>query len=309
MIPATHIDVSIVIVNYNVKDLLLKCIQSIETYVSPALNLEIIVVDNASSDQSIFAVKERFSSVICIENKENAGFPMANNQAFAVAQGDFIFMLNPDTELFDDSLLSMFQYIVEHPEITAIAPGLLNTDRTHQKSVWRFPTLSSVVFEMFYVKSLVKRKHYEDMDFSKPFFADSVSGAAILFRKSVLAEIGRLNERMFWIEDVDFCYRIHQNGGQLLYFPTAKILHHIGQSAKKNHNISISNQVFNKIKYFREHHPGYKAFGVTLFSLIHVFVKLLIFGILSPFNVIYRSKARAYAYTLPKVCFPPDGIA
>jgi GT2 family glycosyltransferase len=309
MIPSTDIDVSIVIVNYNVKDLLLKCIHSLVTYVSPSLALEIMVVDNASSDGSIPQVKQQFPEVICIENNTNIGFPKANNQAFAMAKGKYILMLNPDTELFDNSLVSMVHYLAAHPEITAIAPGLLNTDGSHQKSVWRFPYLSSVVFEMFYVKSLVKHKHYEDMDFTKPFVADSVSGAAILFRTELLAEIGMLNERMFWIEDVDFCYRIHQNGGKLMYFPAAKMLHHIGQSAKKNYNISISNQVFNKIKYFREHHPGGPAVGVTFFSFLHVLMKLFLFGLLSPLHVMYRRKARAYAYTLPKVFFPPDGIA
>ena len=309
MITSTDIDVSIVIVNYNVKELLMNCIHSLLTYVSPSLALEIMVVDNASSDGSIPQVKKQFPEVICIENKTNMGFPKANNQAFDLARGKYILMLNPDTELFDDSIVSMVRYLADHPEITAIAPGLLNTDGSHQKSVWRFPNLPSVVFEMFYLKSFLKQKHYNDKDLTKPFVADSVSGAAILFKFELLSEIGMLNERMFWIEDVDFCYRIHQNGGKLMYFPAAKILHHIGQSAKKNYNISISNQVFNKIKYFREHHPGGPALVVTFFSFLHVLIKLFFFGLLSPLHVLYRRKAKAYAYTLPKVFFPPDHIA
>jgi GT2 family glycosyltransferase len=271
--------------------------------------MEIIVVDNASKDGSMEEVRKQFPEVRCILNPSNLGFPKANNQAFAIAHGTSICMLNPDTELIDDSLLELISYFQQNPSITAMAPALLNTDGSHQKSVWRFPTFSSVVLEMFYINALLKRKNYLDKDLQKPFVADSVSGAAIVFRKQLLSEIGMLNERMFWIEDVDFCYRIHQNGGQLVYYPPSKILHHIGQSAKKNHNISISNQVFNKIKYFREHHSGWRSAGVTWFSFLHVGLKLLVFGVLAPFKAIYRSKARAYAYTLPKVFTPPDGIA
>ncbi|MEY3438514.1 MAG: hypothetical protein RL265_1099, partial [Bacteroidota bacterium] len=151
----------------------------------------------------------------------------------------------------------------------------------------------SIFCEFHYLTSLLKRKNYLDKDFTKQFEAESFSGAAIFFRKSVLDKIGNLDETMFWIEDVEFCYRAVQNGIKCVYFPETKIIHHIGQSAKKNYTISISNQVFNKIKFFNKHHSNFSAKLVILLS----------------FNVVYKRKASAYRYTLFKVFNPPKGIA
>ncbi len=113
---------------------------------------------------------------------------------------------------------------------------------------------------------------------------------------------------MFWIEDIEFCYRADHAGLKLLYYPHAQVLHHIGQSAKKNYKISISNQVFNKIKFFKKHHSKFQLLLVTILSIYHVIIKLIVFGFLSPFNKIYFGKAKAYLYTLPRLLNPPKGI-
>ena len=152
------------------------------------------------------------------------------------------------------------------------------------------------------------KKNYTDKDLTQPFEAESFSGAAILFRKNVLDKIGMLDETMFWIEDVEFCYRAYQAKLKLLYYPEALILHHIGQSAKKNYNVSISNQVFNKIKFFKKHHSTIEWLLIVLLSFYHVVLKLIVFGLLSPFNPVYFRKAKAYLYTLPRVFNPPLGM-
>jgi GT2 family glycosyltransferase len=299
------VEISIVIVSYNVSDLLKSCLLSINKYTSN--KAEIIVVDNNSSDNTIEVLKKEFPNIILIENKENLGFPKANNQAFKIAKGKYIIMLNPDTELIDDAFKKLITQL-ETTSIDIIAPKLLNTDLSLQDSVWRNPTIGSFLAETFHMKFLCKKKYYQDKDKSQPFEAESFSGAAILFKREVLDRIGLLDEKLFWIEDIDFCYRAKKAGLKLLYYPNAEIIHHIGQSAKKNYNISLSNQVFNKIKFFKKHHSKTKWSIVVFFSFVHCLFKFFIFLALSPFSITYYRKAKAYAYTLPKVFNPPIGI-
>ncbi|HXC05613.1 MAG TPA: glycosyltransferase family 2 protein [Bacteroidia bacterium] len=300
-------DVSVVIVNYNVKELVLQSLETLFRY-NKACSLEVFVVDNHSSDGSAEAIRNRFPEVHLIENTFNAGFPGANNQAFALSRGRYVFMLNPDTEFSDDALVKLVHYLDAHPEVGLAGPRLLNSDGSYQASVWRYPSLKGIFLEMLYLKSLLGFKNYADQDKTKPFEAESFSGAAILFRKEVMENIGVLDEQLFWIEDVDYCYRAKHAGYTLMYYPYAAIKHHIGQSAKKNYNITVCNQIVNKIKFFKKYHPGLPWLTVVILSFGEVMAKLLVFTLLSPFNSIYARKARAYVYTLPRVFNPPQGM-
>lgn len=301
-------DISIVIVNYNVKDLVLQCLKTIYSKANESLLIETIVIDNASSDNSVEVIEKEFPQVKIIANKNNVGFPAANNQGFLLAKADKIFMLNPDTELVGDALLEMYKYMSAHQDVQLIAPMLLNSDKSIQKSVWRFPKVSYVFWESFHLSRFMSAKNYPDKDFSQPFEVDCFSGAAILFNKDILEKIGMLDETMFWIEDIEFCYRASKENMKRVYYPYAKVLHHIGQSAKKNYNISISNQVINKIKYFKKHHTKAEWILVVLISFLHVLMKIIVFVLVSPFNVVYFRKAKAYIYTLPLVFNPPLGM-
>lgn len=302
------VSISIVIVNYNVKDLLLQCLRSIYSKTNELIVIETIIIDNDSKDDSVAAVMKEFPQVVLIENKFNAGFPAANNQGFEIAKGKYIFMLNPDTEFLDNSLALLYNYMEHHNEINLIAPMLLNSDKSRQLSVWRFPSIWYLFCEMHYLNTFLKQKNYLDKDLKKSFEAESFSGAAIFFRKNIFDKIGKLDETMFWIEDTEFCYRAHHAGLKLLYYPEAKVLHHIGQSAKQNYTVSISNQIFNKIKFFKKHHNRLQWLLVMMLSFYHVIMKLLIFGFLSPINSTYFRKAKAYWYTLPNVFNPPVGM-
>ncbi len=293
------IDVSIIIVSYNVKDLLVKCIDSVNTFCK--IKFEIIVIDNNSSDGSSEAVKSKYPEIVIIKNDFNAGFPAANNQGFRIANGKYIFMLNPDTEIIDDSISKLISCIDGEPKIAAIGPKLLNPDNSLQFSAWRFPSITYIFAEMCYFDKFSKSKYYFDMDFNKPFVVDSLSGAALMFRKESLSNIGFLDENLFWIEDVDFCYRIKKAGFKTLYFPQAHIIHYIGQSAKKNYNVSISNQIFNKIKFFKTHYSAFEMYIVIMLSFINCVVKFISLLLLSLFNVTFYKKSLAYWYTIRKL--------
>jgi N-acetylglucosaminyl-diphospho-decaprenol L-rhamnosyltransferase len=305
---SSKINISVVIVSYHVKDLVLVCLHSLYKYLPSNIIIETILVDNHSFDGTVDAVRKDFPQVTIIANDYNAGFPAANNQAFKIAGGQYIFMLNPDTEFLDDSLAKLYHKINTKTSISLIAPMLLNSDKSRQLSVWRFPSIWYIFCEAHYLNFLLGKKHYRDKEVSKSFEAECFSGAAILFKHNVLNKIGELDETMFWIEDTEFCYRAHHAGLKLLYYPEARILHHVGQSAKMNYNISVSNQIVNKIKFFKKHHSTLSWIVIVLLSFYHVVLKLIIFGLLSPFNSVYFKKAKAYLYTLPLVFNPPIGM-
>ncbi len=298
----TKTDLSIVIVNYNTELYLVKCIESI--YKSYFGLFEIIVVDNASQDNSIKVISERFPDVKIIANKLNAGFPAANNQAFKIADGKYILMLNPDTEITGDALYKLTHYLENNNDIALVSPKLLNTDGSLQYSAWRFPKIKYILAEMLYLNFLISDKYYKEKNFTLSFEPESVSGAAMIFRRELFETIGFLDETLFWIEDIDYCYRIKKAGLKIMYYPEAVVIHHIGKSAIKNYKVSISNMIFNKIKFYKVHHSIAETLIVQFISFINIFIRVLLFLFLSPYNTVYFEKAKAYLYTLPKVFNP-----
>lgn len=293
--------ISIVIINYNVRDLILKCIDSIYKFTTEAEDIEIIVFDNNSSDNSVDEIEKRFPHVNLIASSINLGFPKANNECFKIAKGDYIFMLNPDTELIEDSIKLLKNYLLVNPNIKLVAPQLLNSDCSIQDSCWKFPKINYIIADDFYLKSLFPGRKYKNKSFDFPFEVESASGAALFFNKNLINEIGDLDENLFWIEDIDFCYRLKQKKGKIIYNPDTKIIHHIGQSAKKNYNISISNQIINKIKFFKKHYDHFSIYLIITHSLINTMLKLFIFLIISPFSKVHYLKFKAYLYTIPQI--------
>jgi len=305
---AISVEISVVIVNYNVRDLILKCLRSIYSDINSTMAVETIVVDNGSNDGSISAIKEQFPQVIVIENNYNAGFPAANNMGFSISRGKYILMLNPDTEIVGEALKKLKVFLDSNQQVGLVAPELLNSDGSHQISTWRFPKMPYIAMENCYLNRFIPSKYYKECDYNKSFEVESVSGAAMMFNRELLDLIGNLDERLFWIEDIDYCYRIWKTGKKIVYLPDAKIFHYIGQSAKKNYTVSISNQTFNKIKFYQIHHGVFLSYIVKIMSFINVFIRLVVFCLLSPLNVIYIKKAKAYFYTIFRVFNPPMGL-
>lgn len=301
--------VSVVIVSYRIPVLLKQALASLYKYNNSKI-FEVIVVDNASNDETTEIILNEFTDVKLIINKVNVGFPAANNQGFSIASGKYIFMLNPDTEFISPLIDNLLYYLEKNTSIDLLAPKLLNTDKSHQISTWRFPNIKSVTLDLLNLNFLNGGHYYNDKILqNQSFEAESMSGAALFFRKECLIATKGLDETMFWIEDVEFCFRLNQLGFKSMYLHDLELIHHSGQSAKKNYKISISNQIFNKIKYFRKHGKPISAAYITYLSFTHVIAKVLILSILSPFSKIHSLKRDAYIYTLKRVFNPPTGIA
>ena len=288
-------EVSVIIVSYNVKQLLFTCLETLYKFNSN-LNLEVIVIDNESKDGSGEMVKESFPKVHLIENNFNAGFSGANNQGMRIAKGEFIFLLNPDTEFLDDSLVKLVTFTKSQPEISLVAPKLLNTDHSLQISVWKDHHYTDLILETFYLNKVYDRINYLPEQFQISFEAKTISGAAMFFNRKLMDSIGMLDENYFWMEDIDFSVRA-QKVGKVFYYRDAVIVHHSGQSQKKNYDKSIANQLISKLKFYKKN-EGKLAYWLSVFACFHLILsRWFVFTILSPLKNIYRLKAKAYFYT------------
>jgi GT2 family glycosyltransferase len=288
-------DVSIIIVNYNVRQLLLECINSIYVHFN-CVSFEIIVTDNNSGDGSCDAVKNAFPEVIIIRNNTNEGFSQANNQGIKASKGKYILLLNPDTCFFDSSMCRLIDFVRERGTNILVAPKLLNRDKSLQYSAWKDKGLYVMLQESLRIfKSAYKLEKY-----NKPVEVDNVAGAAMLFPKELVERIGYLDIDIFWMEDFDFCYRAREAGIAVYYFPGASIVHYGGQSSEKNLNIAYANSIISKLKFYKKHHPGWKTFLTFLLTLFHIIGYTLFLFIVSPFNEQYRKKIAPYFYTFRK---------
>jgi hypothetical protein len=226
--------VSIIIVSWNVKDLLKKCLESILRY-SQNIEYEIIVVDNASTDGTVEMVRQNFSQVQLIANQENLGFAKANNIGIRQSKGKYVLLLNPDTEFVENSLEKVIAKMESDQKIGVLGCRLLNPNKSLQQSVRRLPTILNQLVILFklhkFFPSLLHNYLAKDFDYSREQRVDQVMGAFFLVRRSVFREIGLLDEKYFiWFEEVDFCSRVVQADSDVVYWPCTSIIHHGGQS-------------------------------------------------------------------------------
>jgi GT2 family glycosyltransferase len=287
-------DVSVVIVSYNVRAYLCSCIDSLLMQEGPTT--EIIVVDNHSTDDTKEVITNKYPSVRFIANIDNKGFSAANNQGIKAASAEIILLLNPDTELPDTATLKEIKiYIDANPDTAIMAPRLLNTDGSFQPSFWEYKPIKDTLLQLIGAGSLQKMK--------QPVIPTAIqvaSGAALIFRKALIGEVGGLDENMFWMEDIDFCYKAWKKGKKIIFHPGIKIIHHGGKSSVGNEVITIPNQVISKIKFSRKNDPALLFYAVNLLSLFFIISRLLIFAVISLISSRFKYKRKAYLITLKR---------
>lgn len=249
-------DLSIIIVSYNTSGMLRDCLLSLQD-ATKGLVTETFVVDNCSPDDSVEMVATNFPDVHLIANKENAGFTKANNQALRICSGRNALLLNPDTEAKPDSLACMVRYLDEHPEVGCIGPKLLNTDGTLQKNGTRFPVPWREFFAITGLRHLnskaFERACWGREDFDSTAEVDSVSGACIMVRSSVLNKIGLLDEDFFmFYEEVELCWRIHRAGNKIVYLAESEVIHHWMGSVRQNSKAMTARLMKSSLIYYRK---------------------------------------------------------
>lgn len=282
-------DVSICIVSWNCRDLLLKCLQSLADKTS-RVRYEIIVVDNGSIDNTPASIRELHPECKVIEQTDNLGFGRANNVAVRQASGDYVLFLNPDTELITNAVAGMFDFLETAPVFGAVGCRLTNPDGSIQyPCASTFPTPLNELCDLLFLNRLLRRSRvfssreldYWDHQDSRP--VDCLSGACMMVRKSLLDELGAFDEQLFmYCEDVDLCYRMRKAGYRSYYLSSETIRHYDGASTEKRSERHFAPlQQRRSIYYFLRKHFGlstalaYKAVvGVGALSRIFLLALL-----------------------------------
>ena len=241
----TTMDLSIIIVNYNVRYFLEQCLHSVEQAVDKLkegeADAEVFVVDNNSVDGSVGEVRLKFPLVKIIENRENAGFSRANNQAIAQSSGRYVLLLNPDTVVEEDTFRKCIEFMDSHPDAGALGVKMIDGKGAFlPESKRALPTPLVSFYKMFGLTSLFPRSrrfgkyHLGYLDNDKTHDVDVLAGAFMFIRKETLEKTGYLDETFFMYgEDIDLSYRITQAGYRNYYFPGTTIIHYKGESTKK----------------------------------------------------------------------------
>ena len=239
------IDLSIIILNYNTKDFLLKCLQSIKAADLGGISVEVIVVDNGSSE-SIRDITE----VKIIENKKNVGFSKGNNVGVKKSHGKYVLFLNPDTVLPKNTLKIIFEFMEKHTDVCVVSPRLELADGSFDEASHRgFPTPWNAFCHFSGLRSLFpKSKVFAGytqgwlLDNKEPHEVDSVSGAFLFTRRKLGEAISWWDEDYFWYgEDLDFCYKVKEKGWKIMFLPEISVLHYRGvASGIKGHSKKIS---------------------------------------------------------------------
>ena len=281
------VDISIIIVNWNTKELLRNCIASVAETVR-GLSYEVIVVDNASSDGSVAMLRDQFPGVIVLENPENRGFGAANNRAMRIMKGRYALLLNSDAVLCEDALKRLFSFMESHPEAGMACGQLLHKDGSKQNSIAGFPRLLTLLMNVSLLECLFparfpsKRHNHEG-----PLEVDSCIGACLMVRKAAIDEVGMFDERyFFFFEETDWALQMRRAGWKSFHIPEARIYHLQGQSIGQSIR---SREAFYRSRYqfFRKwkSRPVYLLFRVVIIVRLFLNWVLTIFGNLLTFGM------------------------
>ncbi len=259
------LDLSIIIVNWNAQDLLEKCLRCVQA-TTRRVSYEIIVVDNASSDDSAAMVRRDFPDVVLIENRQNVGFAGANNQGMQVAQGRYWLLLNSDAFVEENTLDAMVAFMDAHPEAGMSACKLLYEDRRLQPSCYAFPTLKTEFYTALQLDKLFPKSPefggflMTFWDFNDVRAVDAVMGAFMLVRREAVAQAGMMDDSYFmYSEEVDWCYRFKKAGWKILYNPAVQAVHLWGGSSKQVRVEMFLQLHRSKIEFFRKNYGGLSA--------------------------------------------------
>jgi O-antigen biosynthesis protein len=276
-------ELSVIIVNYNVKHFLEQCLHSV-LKASKTISSEIFVVDNNSVDGSTQLVKEKFPQVHLIENKENIGFSKANNQAIRLAKGKYILLLNPDTVVEEDTFIKIIRFMNEHPNAGGLGVKMIDGKGNFLPESKRgLPTPWVAFSKMFGLSKLFPKSkkfgkyHLSYLDENETHEVEVLAGAFMLMRKETLNKVGLLDETFFMYgEDIDLSYRITQGGYKNFYFPETTIIHYKGESTKKGSLNYV--KVFYKamIIFAQKHFSGGKANAFSLLLNLAIWFRALL---------------------------------
>ncbi|MBN2137852.1 MAG: glycosyltransferase family 2 protein [Sedimentisphaerales bacterium] len=232
-------DVSIIIVAWNVRQLVYDCLKSVYEYTRD-VDFEVIYIDNASEDGSVEMVKEHFADVRIIENSENMGFIRANNQGIEIAGGRYVLLLNSDTILLNNAIAETVRAADAEAQAAVVGCKVLNPDRTIQRTCFMYPSVlnlflaATYLYKIFPGNRFFGREHLTWWGFDEPREVETICGCFSLVRKEAIDQVGLMDERYFvYGDDPDWCYRFKKNGWKVMFDPAGEIIHYGGQTTSQ----------------------------------------------------------------------------
>ena len=275
------VDVSVIIVNWNARDYLLKCLKSLGDSTKKC-NIEIIVVDNNSSDGSVEAVRNNIKEVKLIVNNENLGFAKANNIGIEQSKGRYVCLVNSDIKVLDGCIDLMCDFMDDNAKTGLLGPKTLNSDMSLRKNCQRFPTLWSLFCRsLFLHKAFTKSKIFSSGIMTE-FAHDSVvdcevlPGCFLMARREALKEVGLLDESLFiYAEDKDWCKRFWDTGWKVSFLPKAKAIHYAGVSSSNAPARFIVEKLKADFFYWKKHHSKPSQILFLIIMSVHHLVRIL----------------------------------
>jgi len=270
------LDISIIVVSYNTKTLLLECLSSIFATVKE-LSFEVRLVDNNSTDGTLETVRERYPAVKIIANRENLGFAAANNQALRSMSGRYALLLNSDTVLTEGAVRALYDFMEAHPKAGMGCGQLLNQDGSKQNSIANFPTPLTLLCNETLLRMLwparfpSKRRQYRP-----PIEVESCIGACVMVRKKAMDEVGLFDERyFFFFEETDWAYRMRRAGWGVYFVPAAEIFHAQGKT--------VGSGASSRIMFYKSRYLFLRKWHRISFPLFYavIFLRLLTNTVLS----------------------------
>ncbi len=253
-------DLTVVVVSYNVRELLRECLRSV---LAQPIDVQCIVVDNASQDGSAALVRDEFPGVTLIANDRNLGFARACNQGLRQATGRHAVLLNPDARLVDAALATLVRYLDEHPAVGAVGPLFVDSDGRPEHGGFRFPTLAMAFLDFFplhwrLLESGLNGRYPRAQ--IEPFAIDHPLGACLMVRRAAWEQVGLLDEQFFiYCEEIDWCLRLKAAGWEIQCVPAARVVHLGGRSTVQHRQPMFVELHRSRFRLFRKQYsPGYQ---------------------------------------------------
>lgn len=306
-LPEPTLALSVVVVSYNVRDLVLSCLASVEASLAgSAVEAEVVVVDNASEDGTADAVRRRFPATRLVETGENRGFAAGCNAGIRVSRGCVVVLLNPDTRVLGDALGTLARYLDAHPEVGIAGPRVYRPDGGTQPTRRRFPTLltgfleSTIVQDVWPDNRVLRRYYVADRSDDVEQAADWLVGACLAARREAIAQVGLLDEAFFmYSEEVEWCYRMGRAGWRVAFVPSAGIVHHEGASSRQDMPARQVAFDTSKVLLFERLHGRWAARSLRAFLLASYLARVGIEGakgLLGHKRALRRARVGRYAH-------------
>jgi N-acetylglucosaminyl-diphospho-decaprenol L-rhamnosyltransferase len=246
-------DLSLSIVNTNNRELLLACLETVQAGLTSEVAVEIVVLDNASEDGSVEAVRRRFPDVRVIAQDFRAGFGANHNTVIRATTGRYVYVLNEDTESDDWGFARIVAELDAHPRTAALGPRMVDPKGRPQRSAWRFPSPAVALLGLPTLGRLGIAQSKGD----RPRSVDWVMGAALVLRREAIEEVGLFDESFFiYFEEVDLCLRLHRAGWEVRYFPHLTVVHHESQFSAHIPERRINETWRGRRRYWHKHHSA-----------------------------------------------------